>query len=139
MSNKPLINDLKVADNYEAARALDQFQRNVMKPLSDRLAKGWDFLIKDGPSLSQKEKKKHQDRFDALKIQQAQLENFYNTTKTLIMRHENMVTELAKIKVGIRENLLWQGLFPKELMVEQMTMMDEYYQMLVTLLKDLDL
>jgi len=139
MKKDPIIKDLKVVDNYEAARALDRFHRTVVKPLTDRVDKGWDYIIKDSPSLPEAEKKKQQSRYDALKLQLDEMENFYNATKTLIMRHENMVNEIARIKVGIRENLLWEGLFPKELMDEQVKFMNEYYQILVTLLKDIDL
>jgi len=134
-----LLKDLKVADNYECARALDRFHRNVIKPLTDRVDKGWDYITKDGPALSDKEKKKHQDRYDALKLQLEELENLYNTTRTLIMRHENMVNEMAKIYVGIREKILWEEKFPAELMTEQIKLMDEYYQILVKFLFKLEL
>jgi len=134
-----IIKDLKVADNYECARALDRFHRNVLKPLSDRVAKGFDYITGDGVALPEKEKKKHQDRFDALKLQLTELENFYNATKTLIMRHENMVNEMAKVYVGIRENILWGEKFPAELMTEQVKFMEEYYQILVKLLFKLEI
>jgi len=133
-----IIKDLKVADNYECARALDQFHRSVLKPLSDRVAKGNDYLIGDGQVLPEKELKKHQDRHDVLKLQMEALEDFYNTTKTLIMRHENMVNEMAKIYVGIREQILHKEKFPKELMTEQVKLMDEYYQILVKFLFKLE-
>ena len=139
MSETPLIKDLKVADNYEAARALDRFHRNVVKPLSQRVAKGWDYIIGDGLVLPEAEKKKHQDRFDALKLQLEEVENFYNAVKTLIHRHENMVNEIARIKVGIRERILWEGLFPKDLFEDQQKLKDEYYQILVKLLQHLEL
>jgi len=139
MSEDPIIKDLTVADNYEAARALDRYHRNVVKPLSDRVAKGWNYIIGDGLVLPETEKKKHQDRYDALKLQLEEVENFYNAVKTLIHRHENMVNEVAKIYVGIRERILWEGSFPKDLFDDQQKLMDEYYQILVKLLQHLEL
>lgn len=139
MENKPIIKDLKVADNYEAARALDRFQRMVIKPLKNWVDKGGDYIIGEGVKLSEKEKKKHQDRYNILKLQLEELEKFYDATRTLIMRHENITNEIARIQVGIREKILWEGLFPAELFQEQLKLMNEYYQILVTLLKDFDL
>lgn len=145
MSDQPIkdmtkfILDLKVADNYEAARAMDRFHRNVIMPLAERITKGWEFIIGEGAGKTDEVRQKTQIRFDVLKLQLDEVQNIYDTTKTLVQRHENLVNDLAKIYVGIRENILWKDKFPAELMEEQVKMMEEYYQILDNYLKNLDL
>ncbi len=139
VSGDPL-KDLTVVDNYECARALDKFHRSLMVPLTERVNKGWDYLVENtGKNIPTKEKEKQQALYDTLKIQLGLLDDMYTATKALISRHEMVVTELSRIYVGLRENFLVDGKFPAELMTEQVNFMMEYYNSLEKMLKNIEL
>ncbi len=127
--------DLMVVDNYQCAKALDRFHKNVFTPLNKRIKKNEEHII----GLSPENKTKMQPQIDALHIQRDKLEEFEVSVMVLIKRHENLTTHLSKYFYQMREKVVWEGEVPKELMTEQQEILQNMYDFLEKSLKELDL
>ena len=129
--------EYSVVDNWECASQLDEFHNRFILPLTERVEAGWEYL-KDS-SIPVKEKKKHQANFEKLKVQLEGCNKMYSSTVTLMKRHENLVNELARHYINIKEDILHDGSFPKELFTEQVEMLNDYYNTMKNMLKHLNL
>lgn len=129
--------DKKVADNYDCANALERFKQKLLDPLKVRADKNHDFIFKGGYEKQCKEKGVDPDEkvltnmkkgYDNLSFQLGEYKAVYDASFKMVQRHEHVINVLAKIHVGLRENIIWKGEMPSQLMKEQQEMMLSYYR-----------
>ena len=126
----------KVADNWECANAIERFNQLVLDPLKKRADEAFNYTLGKEFEKSPKERKeKIKKRVEELKSELEKLEDVYNAAFQLVQRHEAVIDELSRIFVGVRNKILANGKFPKELFDEQVNIMDEYFNSINEILK----
>jgi len=129
--------EYSVVDNWECASQLDEFHGRFILPLAEKVEKGWEYM-RDSIIPADK-KKKYQAYFEKLKTELEICSKTYNTTVTLVKRHENLVNEIARHYVNIKEDILHQGSFPEKLLPGQIEKLNDYYNTVKGMLKHLNL
>ena len=140
----------KIADNWHCANALEHFKQKVIDPHRENIKKGEEY-INGGYEKICKEKNKVVDTISEkfisdhltkakkrLKEQQLLLtgyETIYVACYTLIQRHEGTINELSSIYVELKENLLWKGEMPSQLMGEQVKIMNNCFESIEKILE----
>ena len=126
----------KVADNWECANALEGFKRVVLDPLKKKVDEAFKYTLdKEFESSPKERQEKIKKRVEELKSELGKLEEVYNSAFQLVQRHESVIDELSRIFIGIRDKILANGKFPKELFDEQVKLMDEYFKSVDEILK----
>lgn len=131
--------EYSVVDNWECASQLDEFHGRFILPLAERVEQGWEFMKSSSVSAEDaKMKEKHKLTFERLKIQLESYTKIYNAAVTLVKRHENLVNEIARHYINIKEDILHEGSFPKELLPLQIEKLNDYYNTIKGMLKHLN-
>lgn len=129
-------NKFKVADNWECANSLERFKQLVLDPLKKKVDDAFKYTtgkeFDDSPKERQEKIKK---RFEQLKSELERMDDVYNASFKLVQRHEAVIDELSRIFIGMRNKILANGKFPKELMEAQAELMEEYFQSINEILK----
>lgn len=131
--------NIKVVDNYSAAKALDRLKKLFIDPLQERVTKGMDHVTTKDPHPDKEKQKQIEVRLEALRVQLSVMQGIYEDFRVLIHRHEHLTNEVARHYYNMRENIVWKGKIPPELMSEQVEMLSDYYNALGGLLKEIEL
>jgi len=129
------MSDEKVADNYMCANALEHFKQRFLDPLKERAKKNHDYIFNGGYDKQCKEKGVEPDPkqvekmklgYDKLSFELGECKKMYDASFLMVQRHEHVINELARIRLGLTENIFWKGEMPAQLMKEQQDMMVSY-------------
>jgi len=124
-----------VADNYTCANALEHFKQKYLDPLKERAEKNHDFIFGGGYDKQCKTKnvdpdpevcKRMKKSYDELSFTYGECKKVYDASFLMVQRHEHVINELAKIRLGLTENIFYKGDMPAQLMDEQQAMMVGY-------------
>ena len=130
--------DYSVVDNWDCASKLDKFNSRFIQPLSQRVDKGWEFIM--NTKIPAEKRSKYKPTYERMRIQLDEYKTIYEAAVTLMRRHENLVNELARHYVNIQESIVdKEGSFPKELFDEQVELLNDYYNTMKNLLKPCNL
>lgn len=129
-------NKYKVADNWSCANALERFKQFKIDTLEKKIKNGKEYISSGKfKALITVKKKKAENKLAIMEEDIVEMKKIYDAVYILIRRHEHVINELARIYVGMKDSILSKEKFPKELLDEQVKMMDEYYKCLKEILK----
>lgn len=104
--------DLRVADNWEAATALEKFKQAYLDPLYKRVQEGWEYVEGDkyekecqlsGKQSNPAEKKRIEDSFNTLKYKFDQFDKVYCDLLAMVARHEELVDKISEYNAYVQE------------------------------------
>lgn len=134
------------ADNYECIMAIDHFMQGYFNQLQERVKKNYDFIFKggyekkcekEGVKPDEKVIAKMKKSYDELFFHYDHSKKLLEACDTLAKRHEGIIDTLAKIYVGLRDNILYEGHVPGELMEEQREFLLGYFNDIKKILEPL--
>ena len=136
--------NLRVADNWKAAEALEKFKQSYVDPFYNRVQELWKYVSTDkyeeecklaGKEPDPAEKKRHEANYDSVKYKFDRLDEIYKALYIMVQRHENLVTKLSEYEAAAREYLMPDGQVPKDLSMMQRKLLEEMFGFLWDYLK----
>ena len=135
------------ADNWKCADILEQYKQRYFDPLEKRVKQNYAYIFEGGYEKKCKESgvdpdpkvvEKMKKSYDTLFFEYSEGKKLHEACFNLVQRHEAMVDELARIHVVIRDNVLWEGEIPSQLMGEQCDMLKGYFESIKQMLEPIN-
>lgn len=126
--------DLTIADNWKAATQLEAFKQTYLDPMYESVQKGWEYITTDkyqkeckaaGKNPNPEDVERYKRRYEEIKYRYDQFDKTYKRMFDLIMRHENLLSEIEDINAK-RMELFPDGV-PKELSPMQKSFIKHYF------------
>jgi hypothetical protein len=117
----------ELANNYEAARRLDAFVRVYIDPLVSKIDNAEKLFKDEKYKWKVGEKARAEVKYEQLVDRCTEFKLFAEDIKKLIQQHEGTISKLCDIYYKWYENIAYNGKQQREMMKEQVNMLQEIF------------
>lgn len=134
------MNEEKMVDNYNFAKILDQFKRDVLDPLDIEEDKAFKIVSDIHFRWTGDEQKKLAEaKFEKIKARNAFYKKMYKAGMDLTLEHERLVNALCRWYGKWREDISNEGVQESEMMSAQADFLNEIFSEMYRAIEPLNL